>query len=359
MKNLKLTIYAILAIATFTSCTNDDDAPVVEVPLGAYQNGILIVNEGNFGQDNSSISFLSGDLETFQVNAFTAVNPTLTLGDITQSIGFNDDKAYVVVNNSDKIEVLNRYTLQHIATVSTGLDNPRYVEFANGKGYVTNWGDAGSPSDDYVAVLNLSTNTVATTIPVVEGPERIVQNNGKLYVAHKGGYGFGNVVTVINSTSDTNESTISVGDVPGSLEISNGFLYVLSEGNPGWTPGTETIAKLHKINLSNTAEITTLEFTSGNHPQNLDVDGGNIYYSNTNNVYKISEANFTLPTAAMFNTSAQNVSGFYGFAVKGSKVFIADANDYSSAGEIFVYSNTGLVLNTRTVGICPNGFYFN
>lgn len=358
MKNLKLTIYAILAIGTFASCTSEDDAPVVEAPLGAYQNGILIVNEGNFGQDNSSISFLSGDLETFQVNAFTAVNPTLTLGNTTQSINFIGDKAYVVVHASDKIEILNRYTLQHIATVSTGLDNPRYVEFANGKGYVTNWGDAGSPSDDYVAVLNLSTNTVATTIPVVEGPERIVTNNGKLYVAHKGGYSHGNVVTVINSTSDTNESTISVGDVPGSLEISNGFLYVLSEGKPSWT-GSETIAKLHKINLADTSLITTLEFASGSHPQNLDIDGGNIYYTNTNNVYKISETNFTLPTVAMFNTAAQTVGSFYGFAVKGSKVFIADPIDYSSAGKIFVFSNTGSVLNTRTVGVCPNGFYFN
>lgn len=358
MKNLKLTIYAILAIGTFASCTSEDDAPVVETPLGAYQNGILIVNEGNFGQDNSSISYLSGDLGTFQVNAFTAVNPSLTLGNTTQSINFIGDKAYVVVHASDKIEVLNKYTLQHVTTISTGLDNPRYIEFANGKGYVTNWGDASSPSDDYVAVLNLTSNAVSSSISVVEGPERIVQNDGKLYVAHKGGYGYGNVVTVINSTSDANESTISVGDVPSSLEISNGFLYVLSEGKPSWT-GSETIAKLHKINLANTSQNTTLEFASGSHPQNLDIDGGNIYYTYTNNVYKISETNFALPTAALFNTTAQSVNSFYGFAVKGSKVFIADPNDYSAAGEIFVFSNTGSLLNTRTVGICPNGFYFN
>ena len=357
MKNLKLTIYAILAIGTFTSCTNDD-APAVEAPLGAYQNGILIVNEGNFGSDNSSISYLSGDLGTFQLNAFTAVNPTFTLGNTAQSISFNGDKAYVVVNVSNKIEVLNRYTLQHVATISTGLSNPRFVEFANGKGYVTNWGDGGSPSDDYVAVLNLNTNAIATTIPVVEGPERIVQNNGKLYVAHKGGYGQGNKITVINSSNDTNETTISVGDVPGSLEISNGFLYVLCQGKPSWT-GSETVGKLQKISLSDTSQVTTLDFTLGVHPGNLDIDGGNLFYTVSNSVYKISESSFTLPTAALFNTTAQSVSGFYGFAVKGSNVFIADANNFSSAGEIFVYNSTGTVINTRTVGVCPNGFYFN
>lgn len=357
MKNLKLTIYAILTFGVFTSCTNDD-TPATEAPLGAYENGILIVNEGNFGQDNSSLSYLSGDLATFQLNAFTAVNPSLILGNTAQSISFNDDKAYVVINASNKIEVLNRYTLKHIITISAGLSNPRFVQFANGKGYVTNWGDGSSSSDDYVAVLNLTTNAVTTSISVVEGPERIVENNGKLYVAHKGGFGQGNKITVINSSNDTNESTISVGDVPGSLEISNGFLYVLCEGAPIWA-GTETIGKLHKINLSNTSQITTLDFALGNHPANLDIDGENIYYSSANNVYKISESNFTLPTAALFNTTAQSVSSFYGFAVKGSKIFIADANDYSSAGDIVVYNLTGAVLNTRTVGVCPNGFYFN
>lgn len=357
MKNLKLTFYAILALATFVSCTNDD-APIVETPLGAYQNGTLIVNEGNFGQDNSSISYLSEDMATFQVNAFTAVNPSLTLGSVAQSISFNEDKAYVVINVSNKIEVLNRYTLQHIATISTGLANPRFVEFANGKGYVTNWGDGSSSTDDYVAVLNLNTNAVATTIPVVEGPERIVQSNGKLYVAHKGGYGLGNSISVINSSSNTVETTFSVGDVPGSLEISNGFLYVLSEGKPSWT-NDETIGKLHKINLSDTSQVTTLDFALGNHPQNLDLDSGNIYYTNSNSVYKIAETNFVLPTTALFNTTEENVSGFYGFAVKNSKVFIADANDFISAGEIFIYNETGSVLNSRTVGICPNGFYFN
>lgn len=357
MKNLKLTFYAILALATFVSCTNDD-APIVETPLGAYQNGILIVNEGNFGQDNSSISYLSGDMATFQVNAFTAVNPSLTLGSVAQSISFNDDKAYVVINVSNKIEVLNRYTLQHIATISTGLINPRFVEFANGKGYVTNWGDGSSSTDDYVAVLNLSTNTVATTIPVVEGPERIVQSNGKLYVAHKGGYGLGNTISVINSSSNTVENTFPVGDVPGSLEISNGFLYVLCEGKPSWT-NDETVGKLQKINLSDTSQITTLDFTLGNHPQNLDIDGGNLYYTNSNSVYKISESNYLLPTTALFDVTVNNVSSIYGFAVKGSKIFIADPNGFASLGEIFVFSTTGSVINTRTVGISPNGFYFN
>jgi hypothetical protein len=39
----------------------------------------------------------------------------------------------------------------------------------NGKGYVTNWGDAGNANDDYVAVINLATSSVTASIAVVEG----------------------------------------------------------------------------------------------------------------------------------------------------------------------------------------------
>jgi hypothetical protein len=358
MKNLKLSFFALLTLIVFTSCTNDD-TPATEAPLGAYQNGILIVNEGNFSQDNTSISYLSGDLSTFQLNAFTAVNPSLTLGSTAQNINFKDDKAYVILNGSNKIEILNRFTLQHIATISSGLSNPRYIDFANGKGYITNWGDGSSATDDYIAILDLASNTLSTTtISVVEGPERIVENNGKLYVAHKGGYNFGNSISIINATNNTVENTITVGDVPGSLEVSNGYLYVLCEGIPSWT-GSETSGKLYKINLSNTSEFSTLNYISGNHPQNLDIENGIIYYTNETSVYRIAESNFILPSAALFNVSILNVDSIYGFAVKGNKIFIGDPNDYSTAGEIFVVNENGSVLSTKTVGVSPNGFYFN
>jgi hypothetical protein len=64
---------------------------------------------------------------------------------------------------------------------------------------VTNWGNGGSATDDYVAVVNLSTYVVSSKIPVVEGPERILEYNNKLYVAHQGGYGYGKTISAINT----------------------------------------------------------------------------------------------------------------------------------------------------------------
>ncbi len=352
----KLSLLALASVWLFTSCSDDDD--FVDLPLGDYDHGVLILNQGNFGSGNSSVSYWSNDFERFQSNAFSTVNPTIELGDTGQDIGFYQDKAFVVMNLSNTIQVINRYTLEHITTVSSGLDNPRYIAFANGKGYVTNWGDAGDEEDDYVAVLNLSTYSVSSTIPVVEGPERITEENGNLYVAHQGGHGFGQTVSVISSATNTVIASIPVGDAPNSLFIENNTLYVLSGGKPAWT-NDETIGKLTKINLANNTVISTFEFGGSEHPSNLVEEDGQFYYTIDAAVYKASLTATSLPSAPIFSTTAQGVYGVYSFAVEDNKIYVGDAVDYNSNGKVYVYSLSGTLLQQETVGVIPAGFYFN
>lgn len=353
-------VFVIAALAVFfASCSNDDEQGLVDdLPLGAYDNGVLILNQGNFGQDNASISYLSNDFSTFQESAFFTVNPTKILGNTAQDIGFFNDLAFVVVNASNKIIVVNRYTLEYIATIDSGLDNPRYIAFANGKGYVTNWGDGGVTTDDYVAVVNLSNYTISGTISVLEGPERIIESNGNLYVAHQGGYGYGNSVSVINSASNSVSSSITVADVPNSLQVKNGFLYVMCGGKAAWTQD-ETLGKLVKINLSNYTESSSIDFATGNHPSNLYISNDIIYYTQDSSVFSMGLNATTLPSAALFSTVGQGVYGVYSFAVENNKIYVGDAGDYNSNGKVYVYSLTGTLENQYTVGVIPAGFYFN
>lgn len=338
-----------------TSCTNDDE--VTETPLGAYDNGVLILNQGGFGNGNASLSYLSNDLTVFQNTIFSLVNPSIVLGDTAQDIGFYNDLAYIVLNGSNKIEVVNRYTMAHSATISTGLSNPRYIVFANGKGYVSNWGNGSSTSDDYIAVLNLTNNSLLTPIPVAEGPERMVVNNSKIYIAHAGGYGFGSTVSVLNTTTNA-VSSIAVGDVPNSLEIANNTLYVLNGGKPSWS-GSESSGSLTKINLSTDTVSSTVNFAASKHPSNLEIENGDCYFTVDSDVFKMAVTSTTLPSNPIFSTTDQGVYGVYSFAVKNNKVYVGDAVDYSSNGKVHVYSVTGDLISTQTVGVIPAGFYFN
>lgn len=355
MKFNKLFLVALTGAVFFVSCNSDDDkAP--QVPLGAYDNGFLVLNQGNFQGGNAEVSYISNDFETQQNQIFATVNPTLTMGDTGQDIGFNDNLAFIVLNGSNSIQVVNRYTFESVATITSGLSNPRYIAFADGKGYVTNWGNATNVSDDFVAVLDLTSYAVTATIPVVEGPERIIEEDNKLYVAHQGGYGYGNSVSVISASSNTVTSTIQVSDVPNSLEIENGVLYVLCGGKPAWT-GAETNGALHQITL-NANQNTNYAFQTGDHPSNLVIEDNKIYYTVDSNIF-VKTASATLPTQPLFSTTTQGVYGVYSFAVENNKIFVGDAIDYNSNGRIYVYSLTGVLEKNYTVGVIPAGFYFN
>ncbi|WP_395066337.1 YncE family protein [Flavobacterium sp.] len=356
MKFSKLVFVALVSSVFFVSCSDDD--AVVETPLGSYDNGVLILNQGGFGHGDASVSYLSDDFATQQNNIFSIVNPTITLGDTGQDVGLYQNLAFIVLNYSNKIEVVNRYTMVHVATITTGLNNPRYIAFSNGKGFVTNWGDAGIPTDDYVAVLNLSSYAVSSTIPVAEGPERIIENDNKLYVAQTGGYGYGNKISVINGTNNTLTTTINVGDVPNSLEVNNGSLYVICGGKPSYAP-TETAGSFVKINLTNNTVTSTLNFPAASHPSNLDIVDNNVFYTVGSSIFKSTLSATTLPTTALFTTTAQGVYGVYSFSVHNDKVYVGDAGDYNSNGKIYVYSSTGILEHNYTVGVIPAGFYFN
>jgi len=338
-----------------TSCSNDDDAPGID-ETGDFANGMFILNEGNFGSNNSSVSFYGND-GTLANNIFQSVNGE-NLGDTAQSMLLEDDKAYIILNVSNTIEVVNRYTFESLGTISTGLVNPRYMVIENGKGYVSNWGDPSNPDDDFVAVINLSLNSVESTIPVTEGPDRMEEENSKIYVAHSGGYNYGNTVSVINPANNSVSQTITVGDFPNSLFEKGGKLYVLCGGKPSWT-GDETSGALFVINTLSDTTISSFDFPATQHPSQLVEENGNLYYTIDNQIYT-ANLNFTsLPSNALFSTSSQGVYGVYGFAVENGKIYVGDAVDYISAGKVHIYDLSGTLETSLEVGLLPNGFYFN
>ncbi|MGK0376933.1 YncE family protein [Patiriisocius sp. Uisw_017] len=349
----------LLFILVFTvSCTSDDREEVVQElpPSGAYTEGMFILNEGGFGSSNATVSFLDSDREVYG-SIFSGVN-NRGLGDVAQSMGFYGERAYIAVNNSSTIEVVNRNTFESIATTTAMIVNPRYIEFSGNKGYITNWGDPNDVSDDYVAVLNLATNLVETKIPVPEGPEKILFHNEKLYVAHKGGYGYGNTITVIDVITQLVTSTIAVADVPSGMVITNGSLYVLCSGKAPFTQD-ETVAELFKINTATNTIEASLTFPIGVHPSFLELNNNILYYTIEGAVFAAAINDFQLPTSPLFQPSSNGLEILYGFKVTNSTIYIADAKDYASNGEVFIYNINGALQQQFSVAIIPNSFYFN
>ncbi|MBD0776620.1 hypothetical protein HPE56_02345 [Maribacter sp. ANRC-HE7] len=320
-----------------------------------YENGIIVTHEGNFFQGNASVSFISNDYTTVQNEVFKTVNDVDAWADVIQSMAFNEEFGYIVVNNSQKVEVVNRYTFESVATIDMELSNPRYMVFANGKGYVTNWGDGSNPDDDYVAVIDLEENTVTAKIPVAEGPEQLIVKENTIYVAMQGGYNQNNIVTVIDATTNMVTTTVTVGDRPNSLQVdAEGNLWVLSGGNPAWT-GNETLAQLDKINTADNTVAGTFDFAAAEHPGALVVDGSSLYYFMSGSVYGMETSATALPETAKITDL-----NFYDMTVNDGKLYGVDAKDYTSNGSLEVYDlNDNSLLVSKEVSIIPAGIYFN
>ncbi len=341
-------IFLTSCFAAFLLFSCSDDSAIT--PLGDYDNGILVLNEGGFG----TVTYISNDLQTVEQDVYAAVNgATAEIGQFTQHIFFSGNRAFIISGGSNKITVVNRYTFEHIDTVETGLSNPRYGVAHNGKAYVTNSADFMTTADDYIAVFDLESLEVEAPIAVNDIAERIIEENGKLYVMN-GSFGSGSGITVINPATRQIETTINVGTAPNSLDEEDGFLYVLcaSFAEP---------SRLVKINLSSNLVVSTLEMPEAMaNAKNLDIEDGMAYFSVGSKVYKVALNATSITDTPLFDTQSTSAYIGYGFAVEDDRVYISEAReDFVSDGKIYIYSTAGTIIDEIPVGLGPNGFYFN
>lgn len=337
---------AIMIGLLLTSCNSDDDG--TPLPKGDYENGILISHEGTTTGVSGSVSYVSDDLIDSEQDVYKATNGE-DLGTFQQSIGFNGELAFIVVDNANTITVVNRYTFEKVGSITTELKTPRYIGFANGKGYVTNWGDTGSATDDFIAVVDLSDYTVSSTIPVSEGPEQIVEKNGNLYVSHKGGFSSNNVLTVLDITGNTT-TEIEVADNPDELVFDEtGNLWVLCGGKFG-----ETAGALVKINTNDNTVVSTMSFSGTDNPELMTYANGKFYYTLNAEVFVWDASSSSLPTEPIISKY------FYGIAVKDNSLYLLNAKDFASAGTLDIYDlTTDEETKSIDVGFVPAKIYFN
>jgi YVTN family beta-propeller protein len=357
MKKRLLSIVALSLL--IVSCSKDNDIALnpTPTPVGEYENGILVVGEGGF-DTSGTVSFVSEANNSSETDIYFDVNEE-EVGSFFQSIGFNDGLAYLVVDNGT-ISVVNRDSFEKTGSITTGLSTPRYIAFANGKGYVSNWGDPSDESDDFIAVLDLATNTVESTIPVELGPEQLVATENKLFVSHKGAYSTNNVVSVINVVTNAVE-TITVNDNPDEMVINTaGDLVVLSGGRTLYDANYNVIGHtdgaLTKINSSDNSITSTLTFENGSHPSLMSYSDGNLYYLLNNELYKMEDSDTVLPDSSVLSLS---VGYAYGMAVDNNKLYVCDAS-FTGQSELFVYDlSTSEEVNSFAVGLAASKVYFN
>ncbi|WP_026727572.1 YncE family protein [Flavobacterium denitrificans] len=343
---MKLTRLFLLAISVslFVSCSNDDDD---NTPKGAYDNGIFILNEGN--SSGGSVSFASDDLSNFTADVYKTVNNGDFAGVYLQNIFFDGDKAYIIAGGSNVIDVVNRYTFKLIAKVETGLVNPRYGVAKDGKAYVTNANSFSSVTDDYIAIIDLATNKFESKIELNATANRILLENGKLYITEP----YSNdKLLVVNPATKALETPLTIGYSGDTMEAKDGILYILRSPSA-------TSSEIIKVKLADkSASKITIPQAQGRAGY-LDVYNDKIYYTVNASTYAINVNATTAATTPIATTTLSANGYIYGFAVNNDKIFVSDGGDFGSNSKAFIYNLSGSLQKELTVGVGPNGFYFN
>ncbi|WP_299887443.1 YncE family protein [uncultured Lacinutrix sp.] len=340
----------LVSIAFLSSCSNDDDAITTPEPLGAYENGYFILNEGGSNTMTASVTYISEN-GTQTDDVFRIENPDQAeIGTFLQNIFFDDTRAFIVSGSTNSVTVYNRYTFEYITTITSNISTPRYGTVLNGKAYVTNQDSFSTGTDDFITVINLEDYSTSQ-IAVGDYVERITNNNGNIYIMN-GTFGSGNAITVLNPTTEViTPIDLGAGNSPNSMSIEGNTLYTLTSSQ-----------KLIKVNLTNNVLDTPIDIpTVLTSPKNLDLENGMLYFTSGTSVYSLGINDTTIsttPIATYVSTSA--FGSMYGFNVENGVIHISDAGDFNSNGQAFEYSIDGDLLESRTVqGNAPNGFYFN
>ncbi|MGN7989572.1 YncE family protein [Pedobacter sp. 22226] len=370
MRQLKFSICILAFLAATTTCCRKDPKPLpseitrVEPEPTSAIKGFYLVNEGNMNMNKASLDYLDLVNGIYTRNLYNQVNPEVTkgLGDVGNDIGRYGSKLYVVVNVSNKVEVLDVKTGKKIGQIN--ITNCRYVTFNNGKAYVSAYlGKVGDPKapNGIVAEIDTTALKVNRTVEVGRQPEEMAIIGDKLYVANSGGY----------SPPDY-EHTVSVIDLPGFKEIKRievainlhrikadryGDLYITSRGDYYTIPSrlfvidtqTDQIKKVFNIAASNLAiddDYAYIYATEWNYIEQKNT----ITYSMIN----VKDETLTDRKFIMDGTE-KNIKIPYGIAVNPNSkdVYVTDAKDYVTPGKLHCYSPEGRLKWSVTTGDIP------
>ncbi len=322
---------------TFISCKKDETPEPQPEPIFTSGKTAFILNEGTFSQGNSEISYLNINDLTITNGLYGVYNSSAALGDIATSMTIIGDKAYIVVNNSQKVIVVTLSDFKKTATIAP-LISPRYLQkVANNKAYVT---DLFSNS---ISIVNLATNTVAGSINIGSWTEQMIVSGSKVFVSAP----MTNKIYVIDAASDLLTDSIAVTDGVNSLcTDKNKNIWAFCSGNGAINAGVYCIDP-NTNSILKTMDAGASTYSYGRICTNTAKDS--IYYIKED-VYRLAILDATISTTPYLPFGS---SSLYGLKVKDNYVMVTDAKDFVQKGEMKIYSKGGTLLKSLETGVNP------
>ena len=329
------------------------------IESGATLEYMLIGNEGGFGSSNATISRYNPITKNLQDGVFLTANG-IGLGDVLQSVHYNEGQIYAVMNNSAQIVMMDSesFTQQGLISLPNGASPRQLLLLSPELAYISDL------YGDLIHLVNPATQQVlSSTISVGDGPEFMVYHQEAVFV---GNYGFGqdSTIMIIDPVQQAVVDTLVVASGPGQIVIdSRGDLWVVCTGYAGdydeqWNlvEGTQRPGGLFRIerNAQDQQWSVTKELELNQAGIHLGYDSNNEHlYLQSDGIKRVDLTQAVLSPESIISGS------YYAFYYEsvGGDIYLADARDYVSAGIVRVIDTETLQdLDEFSVGIIPGSF---
>ena len=376
MKKYLITILSISLLIFFSGCREDEtiflssDTLVTEPHLGGNIEGFYLLNEGNMGMNRASLDMFNYRTGVYTQDIYSERNPDVVkeMGDVGNDLKIYGNKLYAVINCSNKVEVMDKWTAKRIKKID--IPNCRYLAFYKDKAYVSSYAGpvAIDPNAEIGFVAEIDTATLEITRKVTVGyqPEEMVVHDGKLYVANSGGYrvpNYDHTVSVVDLESFTEIKKIDVGINLLRMAIDRqGDIYVRSRGDYYNTSPNLFVIDSKTDKVAHQLDIPVME---------MKMVGDSLYYYSVAWSY-ITNSNTI--TYGIFNSKTKQVVSDkiitdgtdkrimipYGLEVNPQtrEIYICDAQNYVVTGYIYCFSPEGKMRWKTPAGNIPGHFAF-
>ncbi len=279
---------------------------------------IYILNYGSYENISSTIDLYNETNKTIQNKAFEDANEA-EYNSNAQSFSIYNGKGYLTGNVSDKIDVIDASTLEHITSspsVSKKIElpgGPEGVIIENNKLY------AALEYRDSVAVINLDNHSISyIEMPAI--PQHFVKGkNGNLWVS------------LVSTYSDpAPEDSLGVGIID---------------------PDTDELTG--RVPFSGISGDGQLAINSDK--DKIYVMGKAAYPGTESSVYEIDVAGKSIGQSALI--SGDNFNGI-GCHPESNNIYVLISSSSQETGSLKVYDSEGTLLDTKETGVAPQEVVF-
>lgn len=355
MKKYLLSIAVLMAATiSFTSCDDDDECTTCTPPVTIVQNGVYVINEGNFyKQINGTLDFLGYDVAkgTYSMtdSIFEKVNGRSLGGTPNDALIFSDSLLCIAVADEDRVEFVN--TLTKKASTAIKIEKPRELAYESGSNYIYVSSYTGK-----VYKIDMTTRTIAgESEKVGANLEGIAVAGNKLYVCNSCNpdYTYNKNVVELNASTLAKNQDIEVVDNPVDVINAGSAIFILSMGNYGDKPATVQMLKDGQISTIGNATMMAYDAYNDQLYMINAPYGGDKEYK----VYNLKNGQTTtfLTNPDIFSPYSLAVNPVNGdvFITSSTKNPDTGYADYTADCKLYRYTSAGILLGTYDCGVNP------